>query len=432
MSWLQRYRLHYFLRSSFWLVPVCAIVAAMALVPAVRWIDYELDWKWCNFTPDGARAVLGSLSGSMLTFIVFALSALLLVVQLASGQLTPRIIAVAIANPLSKLALGTFAFSYTFALGALGRVEDRVPQLSVFVAVIGNLVSIGFFFWFVQKLAWSLRPVAILQNVAREGSRVIDHVYPRRHDPAAGPEIPLRDSLPAATAPRSISYNGRAGSLLAFSSAELVSLARSADCMIELVPQVGTFVSPGDVLFRIYPAEKRVDETALLKRVAFGPERTLEQDPGFAFRILVDIASRALSPAINDPTTAVLAVDQIHRLLHHVGSRQLDPGTAHDAEGNVRLVYPTPKWDDFVTLATSEIRMFGARSLQIPRRLHAMLEHLIEVLPASRAPALRRELVLLQKAVGRDYPDSEDREAAEVCDRQGVGGASPRNSATTV
>jgi uncharacterized membrane protein len=93
-------------------------------------MDYQLDWKWFNFTPDGARAVLGSLSGSMLTFIVFALSAILLVVQLASGQLTPRIIAPTLAHPLSKIALGTFAFSYTFALGALGRVEDRVPQMA--------------------------------------------------------------------------------------------------------------------------------------------------------------------------------------------------------------------------------------------------------------------------------------------------------------
>ena len=215
---------------------------------------------------------------------------------------------------------------------------------------------------------------------------------------------------------------------MAFSSVELVSLARSADCMIELVPQVGNFVSRGDPLFRIYPAEKKIDDGALLQRVAIGPERTLEQDPGFAFRIMVDIASRALSPAINDPTTAVLAVDQIHRLLHHVGSRQLDPGMVRDEGGKVRLVYPTPKWEDFVTLGVSEIRLFGASSLQIPRRLRAMLEHLIEVLPPVREPALRRELALLQKAVARDYPDAEDRETAEIGDFQGVGGAPSKKS----
>lgn len=137
-----------------------------------------------------ARTVLGSLSGSMLTFFVFALSAFLRVVQLASGQLTPRINTVALANRLSKITLGVFAFSYTFALGALGRIEDRVPQTSVFVAVVANLASIGFFFWFVQKLARGLRPVAILRSVAEEGQLVIGSVYPRSHDPAAGAETP--------------------------------------------------------------------------------------------------------------------------------------------------------------------------------------------------------------------------------------------------
>ena len=426
MTWLQRYRAHHFLRSSFWFVPVSCIVTALIVLPMVRWVDHRLDWHWLNFTPDGARAVLGGLSGSMLTFLVFALSALLLVVQLASAQLTPRIITVALANRLSKIALGLFAFSYTFALGALGRIEDHVPQTVVCVAVVGNLVSIGFFFWFVQKLAWSLRPVAILQSIAEEGRLVIDSVYPLPHDPASGAETPLRDSLPAAA--RVVVYGGQPGSLLAFSAAELVTLARDADCMIEVVPQVGDFLSRGDPLFRIYPPEKKVDEKALCQRVAIGPERTMEQDPTFAFRIMVDIASRALSAAINDPTTAVLAIDQLHRLLRHVGSRQLDPGMVRDERGEVRLAYPTPKWGDFVMLAVSEIRLFGAGSLQIPRRLRAMLEHLIEVLPATREPALRRELTLVQKSVGRDYTDGEDRETAETCDRQGMGGSSLRNS----
>lgn len=427
MTWVQRYRARHFLRSSFWFVPVSCIVAALMVLPIVRAVDRWLDWSWFNFTPDGARAVLGSLSGSMLTFLIFALSALLLVVQLASGQLTPRIITIALANRLSKIALGVFAFSYTFALGALGRIEDRVPQTSVLVAVVANLASIGFFFWFVQQLAWGLRPVAMLRNVAEAGRLVIDSVYPRPHDPDSGAEIPLRDSRPATA--RVVVYGGQSGSLLAFSASELLALASNADCMIEMIPQVGDFLSQGDPLFRIYPPEKNVDEKALCQRVAIGPERTMEQDPTFAFRIMVDIASRALSPAINDPTTAVLAIDQIHWLLQHVGSRQLDPGMLCDSRGEVRLAYPTPKWEDFVMLAVSEIRLFGAGSLQIPRRLRAMLEHLIEVLPATREPALRRELALVQKSVVRDYADGEDRKTAGTSDRQGMGGSSLRNPA---
>src|SRR6202008_3807685 len=110
--------------------------------------------------------------------------------------------------------------------------------------------------------------------------------------------------------------------------------------------------------------------------VPFGPERTIEQDSAFAFRIVVDIAIKALSPAINDPTTAVLAIDQLHRLLRTVGKRHLTDETMHDAEGRARLIFPPPGWDDFVQLPFSEIRQFGAANFQIARRLRAMVNNL--------------------------------------------------------
>ena len=203
-----------------------------------------------------------------------------------------------------------------------------------------------------------------------------------------------------------------------------MAAAQQADCVIELLPQVGDFVTRDDPLFRVYPANSDIDEAALHHMVAFGPERTMEQDPAFAFRIMVDIAARALSPAMNDPTTAVLALDQLHRLLRYIGQKQLDSGRVFDGQGKLRLLYSTPQWEDFVMLAVSEIRLFGASSLQVPRRLQAMLEHLIAVLPEARTPALRQELALLHSAVERAYLEAEDRRRAETSDRQGIGGSS--------
>src|SRR5262249_57870447 len=112
--------------------------------------------------------------------------------------------------------------------------------------------------------------------------------------------------------------------------------------------------------------EGRPDPPAsgLPQSVARGAERTMEQDPRFAFRVIVDIASKALSPAINDPTTAVLAIDRIHHLLRHIGGRRLDNEKVRDGSGRVRLIYRTPDWEDFVTLAVTEIRQFGAASIQ--------------------------------------------------------------------
>jgi len=200
------------------------------------------------------------------------------------------------------------------------------------------------------------------------------------------------------------------------------ALAERSDCIIELVPQVGDHVAIGEPLFRIVgPAGEGTPEI-LHESVAVGQERTLEQDPTFAFRIMVDIASKALSPAINDPTTAVLAIDQIHHLLRTVGGRCLDDERVRDASGRLRLVYRTPDWQDFVHLAVTEIRHFGSESIQVARRLRAMLENLIQCLPGERAPLLQKELDLLSRSAKRSFPEPEDRALADISDMQGVGG----------
>ena len=189
-----------------------------------------------------------------------------------------------------------------------------------------------------------------------------------------------------------------------------------------MVPQVGDHVAVGDPLFRVFRGGATLPAEALCQSIAVGQERTLEQDPTFAFRIMVDIANKALSPAINDPTTAVLALDQIHHLLRKVGERNLDTGNVRDAAGRLRLVYRTPDWEDFVRLAVTEIRQYGAESIQIARRLRAMLENLIQTSPESRAPLLRQELALLHRWAERFFAEPEDRALAVVSDFQGVGG----------
>src|SRR5262249_6372044 len=132
--------------------------------------------------------------------------------------------------------------------------------------------------------------------------------------------------------------------------------------------------------------------------------------------------SKGLSPAINDPTTAVLALDQIHHLLRDIGGRRLDDERVRDKVGQLRLLYRTPDWEDFVHLAVTEIRQFGATSIQIARRMRAMLENLIETLPQERTPLLREELTLLRRSAERCFTDPEDQAMAEVSDPQGVGG----------
>ena len=149
----------------------------------------------------------------------------------------------------------------------------------------------------------------------------------------------------------------------------------------------------------------------------------MEQDPLFALRILVDIAIKALSAAINDPTTAVLAIDQLQRLVRSAGQRSLHTDFFLDRAGNPRLMLRTPKWDDFINLAFAEIRFYGASNIQIARRLRAMIINLGNTLQAERHAALRQELDLLDRTIEKLYVLPEDLALARVPDSQGLGGS---------
>ena len=151
----------------------------------------------------------------------------------------------------------------------------------------------------------------------------------------------------------------------------------------------------------------------------------MEQDPLFGFRILVDIGLKALSPAINDPTTAVVALDQIHRLLRALGKRHLRGEEYADDSGRRRVILRTPNWEDFVHLTCTEIRSCGAGNVQVARRLRAMLEDLCRSLPQRRHAALRAELYSLDRVIESLYALPEDLALARIADSQGLS-ASPR------
>jgi uncharacterized membrane protein len=189
-----------------------------------------------------------------------------------------------------------------------------------------------------------------------------------------------------------------------------------------VIPAVGDFVSKDDPLFALYGRAAAFNDGVLQAAVQFGTERTMEQDPTFSFRIVIDIALKALSPAINDPTTAVLAIDQLHRLLRQVGKRQLSDENFLDEAGRLRLIFRTPNWEDFVNLAFSEIRRCGAGNFQVARRLRAMIEKLMRTLPEHRHAALQQQLTLLDREIESQYSLPEDLALARGADSQGLGG----------
>ena len=249
---------------------------------------------------------------------------------------------------------------------------------------------------------------------------MIKSVYP---DPATAlpPESVALRAQPQMPS-REVEHRGTSEIVLAVDLSTLVALAQRHDGMIEFVPQVGDFVAAGEPLFVLHGGAMAVDDRAVQSSVAFGPERTLEQDPMFAFRIIVDIALKALSPAINDPTTAVLALDQVHRLLRMVGQRKLRGEVIVDESGRPRVIFRTPNWEHYVQVACREIRACGAGSLQVARRMRAMLENLRRTLPEHRHAALDTELDLLDWADSNAFQPCRGTRAGPHSRFAGVGG----------
>jgi uncharacterized membrane protein len=418
MNWRQRYHLRLYFRSSLWILPAISIVAALLSVRLLMRYE-EATGSHIDISTENVRAIMSTIAGSTFTLVVLVSSAVLLAVQLAGAQLTPRIIAMVYRNPYQKSAFSVFVFTFTFSAALLLRIDKTAPRIASYAAAYGFLLDIALFILFIDNVGKMLRPSSAAAAVAKFGRVVIRSVYPVLLGDDVVAVAPIRNDNHRQ--PRTVS-SAIDGAVLAFDHTGLVTLAQRHDCMIELVPEVGQFIAEGDPLFRVYHGGAGLTDVALRNSVAHGAERTLEQDPLFAFRILVDIAAKALSPAINDPTTAVLAIDHIHYLLREVGKRHLGDGRVTDQAGRLRLVYRTPNWEDFVQLGVTEIRHYGRDSIQVQRRLRAMLEDLRQTLAPRRAPVLQQELALLTTSTKRTFHDLADQTLAETADLQGMGG----------
>jgi len=424
LAWNKSFRALSYLRASLWVVPIVAVLLALGTMHALRMLDRFVHWDLVGLGVAGAQALFQTIITLTLSFVVFTFGSLLVAIQIASGQLTPRIIATTLLRDrVIKYTVGLNMFTLIYAVGGLNRTADTVYQLlTIFGALLGIACVVSFLF-LIDYAARLLRPVRLVALVCDQGLGVIRSIYPRGEaEEGTGGEVTARSGPPGRVVP----HGGKSQIVLAVAIESLVQEARRLDGIVEFVPQVGDFVAADEPLFNLYGGATQIDDAVLREAVAFGTERTMEQDPTFAFRILVDIALKALSPAINDPTTAVLAIDQIHRLLRVVGRRHLHDDVIRDTAGTVRVILRTPNWDDYVHIACNEIRACGAGSVQIPRRQRAMLENLLRTLPASRHAALRQQLDLLDRTLPDYYKLPEDLALARIPDSQGMGGASSR------
>jgi uncharacterized membrane protein len=424
MRWGLWYRIRSYTKGSLWIVPFVAIPLAMISVRVLNFIGSLIDWRFLDLEMPAAQTMLGTVVTASLSFLVFTFSSLLVAIQVASGQLTPRIIATTLLRDrVVGYTVGLFIFTLLFALIVNNRLQPQGHQFLIFWAASLGLGCFAAFLYLIDYAARLLRPISILTRVGNEGLAVVRSVYP---EPTKGEDAAAPHRFSLGTPSRTILHQDTSEIVVAVHLETLIAAAEAADGIIEVVPQVGDFVATGEPLFNIYGAIGDTGDAEMMAAVAFGPERTMEQDPTFSFRIVIDIALRALSAAINDPTTAVLAIDQLHRLLRLVGQRDLRGDEIADRSGRLRLILRTPNWEDFVNLSFGEIRACGANNMQVVRRLRAMIENLMQTLPPHRHAELQKQLGLLERDIQKQFSYPEDLALAGVADVQGLGGRSGR------
>jgi uncharacterized membrane protein len=379
---------------AFWALPALgAVLAGVAALVTVR-----LDRAYGGAAgllygggPDSARAILQTVATSVLTFAGLTFSITIVALQLASSQFSPRVLTSLLRDRWTQSALAVFVGTFVYALLMLREVrggdEPFVPGLGVGLVVLLGLVAIGALVGFIQHMAQSLRVVTIIDRIFGQTKRALEAWYPDER--SAGTDGRLVDG------PRTVVRARGDGVLSWFDRDELVRRAQDDGLTVELLAPAGTWVAEGQDLLAVHGAVESAESVdPLCGLVGLGREREIPRDPSYGFRQLVDIAERALSPAVNDPTTAVQCLDRMHSLLRRIAGRELAVGDTV-VDGVVRLRVPVPDWADYLGLACDEVRHWGAGSLRVHRRMESMLRDLCAVAPGLRAEAVDAQLELL-------------------------------------
>ena len=426
-SYLRGFR--WYRRSRLWVVPAAGAAAALLLASVSLSVDHfvlgELgeDAPFPIFvgTPETVHSILTLIGTAIATLTALVLTIVAVVIQLATQDLSPRAVRTFLQDAHSHLTIGTFVTTFTYALVVLqqfdriAQEEDIVASTSMTLAFLLAVVSLGMFISYVDHIVHQSRVTSIIDLIGNETRHVIEQMYPPEERAAhqrAG-ELPDRD-------PDQVIRSPQHGVILEIDVPSLVRELAREDAVVVTRPAVGDFIPCGDRLFEVYGG-RPVDERTLSAAVELDAERSIMQDVPFGFRLLIDIAQRALSPGVNDPTTATQVVDQLHDLLRLLGSRPFPNGWHGDEEGVPRLFIPQPAWHVFVALAFEEIRYHGGDSLQVVRRLRSVADNLIAELPDDRHPPLHRQLQLLDQAAERGFPSDFERAAASYPDAQGIG-----------
>jgi uncharacterized membrane protein len=417
---MARWRLLIHLRSAVWFVPVLCVLAGSGVALGAIALDRAFGYDALPSIvsgPDAATAILSTVAASMVSLTALVLTITMLVVQLAMGQFSPRIVQRVLRDKPSQLAIGLFVATFVVAILALREVTNNgdgtgnVPSITILTSFVLVLVSIAVLVIYVQHIGQALRVSALIELVGKDTRALLDRVYPDKGKSFA--DEPGESRLVRAKS---------SGVITGIGYQQLVDEAQRADCELELIPALGDFVPADAPLFRVQGEPDRLNQNRLRAALIIKLERTLDQDVSYGIRLLVDIAERSLADSpFQDPTTAVQAIDRLHDILRQLARRPFPDDRHRDDAGQVRLTVKSMSWEAYVLLATEELRLAGAGSPQVTRKLRATLTDLRSIVPPERVEVIDRQLSALANATKAAKNDDRDVEFGLVDDRKGIG-----------
>jgi uncharacterized membrane protein len=394
---------------------LCLAFAAIAVDTA---LDGSAGWAYGG-GPEGARELLSAIASSMITVAGVSFSVMIVALTLASQQFGPRLLRNFMRDTGNQIVLGTFIATFTYCLLVLRTVRsdesDFVPHVSVTLAIVFALASLGVLIYFIHHAAISIQAPELIAMVAKDLNEGIERLYPEQlgQSSASAVEEVSQDTL------ESFEAHGRAisaptpGYLQSLDDDKLMTIAQKKDLVVLLKCRPGNFVIEGDEIARARPQDRVDKDTADALRGAFlfGSQRTHLQDLEFSLHQLVEIAVRALSPGVNDPFTAINCIDHIAAALSVLARRSFPSPYRRDADGSLRVVAPRTSFAGILNLAFDPIRQYGRTSVPVNLRLlDAIVKIATRVKREGDRTALLNQALMIARG-SASLPEERDREA---------------------
>ncbi len=417
----------YNVRSSYWFIPALMTVAAIVLSHATIYVDTLLsEGRWfeilgVTFTnkPEGARAVLSTVAGSMITVASLVFSITIVALTQAYSQFGPRLLYNFMRDTGNQIVLGTFIATFVYCLLVLRTVRGGeeglfVPNLSTTIGVVMALMSISVLIYYIHHAATSLQASNVITGVSLNLARTINVSFP---EPGNGKPDRRQWWITPGDIPENFDEESQqilapaSGYIRKIDYETIYQVARNKDAIIKILNRPGQFIVEGSPIVLSWPANVlNKEEENVLGAFALGRQRTSEQDIEFAVDQLVEIAIRALSPGINDPFTAIMCIDQLSARICQIAGRVLPSQYRYDERNQLRIITRAPTFEDILDSAFNQIRQYGRDSAAVSiRLLEALIEISARIEREENKAAIKHHADMIMRGSVDGIPEEEDK-----------------------